>query len=264
MAALRTCVRGLADDRFPRLATAYRAFHLSLAKAAAAAAAAPPPPPPPPPSAASYFNGAQHGVARYLGNFERSRSVAAPSAERVPHRTTKSPSFSLVRGFRVCLFGFFFGLVVALSPTQYISPVISLYLFFNNTALYCRTRVCIFRRDRAFARTCTLAYSPPSSPLLPSCPVASISLFSTHSHPPRLRRSTSLSSAASSPRRSSLSVLFVRRRCSSYVVVIHGLHRAHLVFNTQAKVKNARVQSGYNTAIIASTTTRAREDEYKE
>lgn len=135
-------------------------------------------------------------------------------------------------------------MVVALSPTQYISPVLFLYTYLTiQHTLLSHSRIHLQKGSRVRAnlhsRVFTTIVAPPS---FLSCRIYLAFFYalpSASSTPLHL-----VSSAASSPRRSSLSVLFVRRRCSSYVVAMHGLHRAHSVFNTQAKVKNARVQSG--------------------
>lgn len=146
MAALRTCVRGLADDRLPRLATVYRVFHLSRSSTT---------------TSASYFTGAQHGVARYPGNFERVAWLLPLPPRRVPRRQRKITVllfavFSLARAIFLIFFSF-----VLSSP---ISLLILQHFYYRTLSL----SLYIFRRDHAFARICTPAYSP-SSPFLSCC-----------------------------------------------------------------------------------------------
>lgn len=106
--------------------------------------------------AASYFTGAQHGVARYLGNFaERYCSLCQQPVSRRQRIHHCRASFSLLLFPLTALFS---------------HPLVALVSFFFFSTGITRSRKRAFSCIRVHHRC-------------PSCPVAAISSFSPQSHP---------------------------------------------------------------------------------
>lgn len=139
--------------------------------------------------AASYFTGAQHGVARYLGNFaERGCSLCQQPVPR-RQRIRRSPRRSCPRG-----------LIFLLLPS----------LAFPSARI---TR----SRERASSSYIRIHHRRSC------CPIAAIPPFSPHSHPPRPRRSAG--AACFAP----LSVVALVWRSRISRVHVSTSHRAHRV-----------------------------------
>lgn len=103
--------------------------------------------------AASYFTGAQHGVARYLGNFaERGCSLCQQPVPRRQRIRRCRASSSLLLSFLLSI------AILSLSP-----------LFFRTLFVALVSSSFLLNKDHAFARTCILVYPRSSSSFLLSC-----------------------------------------------------------------------------------------------